>query len=126
MSQASLDVNLLFGLLALQNDLIDQGGLVGAFQAWSRDKGRGLAEILVYRGDLDADDRSAVDALVASYLRKHGGDPEKSLASIGAGSSALEQLAAAGETDLEATLARIVMASHRTEGRGDGERTALM
>ena len=32
------DRDLLFGLLALQNGLIDQGQLVAAFQAWTRDK----------------------------------------------------------------------------------------
>ena len=46
--------NLLFGLLALQIGLIDQGQLVAAFQAWSLDKARSLADHLVDRGDLDA------------------------------------------------------------------------
>ena len=32
------DHNLLFGLLALQNGLIDQVQLVAAFQAWTRDR----------------------------------------------------------------------------------------
>jgi len=44
--------DLLFGLLALQNGLIDQGQLVAAFQAWTRDKVRPLAEHLTARGDL--------------------------------------------------------------------------
>ena len=60
--------------------LIDQGQLVAAFQAWTRDKARPLADHLVARGDLDADDRAAVEALVARHLKKHGGDAEKSLA----------------------------------------------
>jgi hypothetical protein len=33
---AAADRNLLFGLLALQNGLIDQVQLVAAFQAWIR------------------------------------------------------------------------------------------
>jgi hypothetical protein len=41
-------------LLALQNGLIDQGALVAAFEAWTRDKARSLADQLVARGDLDA------------------------------------------------------------------------
>ena len=52
---AAADRHLLFGLLALQNGLIDQGQLVAAFQAWTRDKARSLADHLVARGDLDAD-----------------------------------------------------------------------
>ena len=43
---AAADRDLLFGLLALQNGLIDQGQLVAAFQAWTRDKARPLADHL--------------------------------------------------------------------------------
>jgi eukaryotic-like serine/threonine-protein kinase len=44
--------NLLFGLLALQTGLIDQARLVAAFQAWTLDKARALADHLVGRGAL--------------------------------------------------------------------------
>jgi hypothetical protein len=44
----------LLGLLALQNGLINQARLVAAFQAWTLDKHRSLADPLVARGDLDA------------------------------------------------------------------------
>ena len=57
---AAADRHLLFGLLALQNGLIDQGALVAAFQAWTRDKSRSLADQLVARGDLDADARAGL------------------------------------------------------------------
>ena len=87
MGKVPTDRNLLFGLLALQNGLIDQVKLVAAFQAWTLDKGRPLADHLVARGDLDADDRSAVDALVVRHLKKHGDSTEKSLAAIPAGPS---------------------------------------
>ena len=36
MAATAADRNLLFGLLALQNGLIDQGQLVAGFQAWTR------------------------------------------------------------------------------------------
>ena len=97
------DRDLLFGLLALQNGLIDQGQLVAAFQAWTRDKARPLADHLVARGDLDADDRAAVEALVAQHLKKHGGDAEKSLAAIPAGRSTRESLARLGDPELDGT-----------------------
>jgi hypothetical protein len=45
----------LLGLLALQNGLINQAQLVAAFQAWTLDEARSLADQLVARGDLDAD-----------------------------------------------------------------------
>ncbi len=76
------DHNLLFGVLALQNGLIDQAKLVAAFQAWTLAPDRPLADYLLARGDLDADDRAAVEALVARHLSKHGGSTEKSLAAI--------------------------------------------
>ena len=57
MSHANRD--LLFGLIALQNGMIDQSQLVAAFQAWTLEKDRPLAEHLVGRGDLEA--RSAGD-----------------------------------------------------------------
>ena len=53
MAAIAADRDLLFGLLALQNGLIDQVQLVAAFQAWTRDKRRPLAEYLAFRGDLD-------------------------------------------------------------------------
>ena len=46
-------------MLAFQNGLIDQGQLVAAFQAWTRDKARPLADHLVARGDLDASSEPA-------------------------------------------------------------------
>jgi tetratricopeptide (TPR) repeat protein/tRNA A-37 threonylcarbamoyl transferase component Bud32 len=101
------DRDLLFGLLALQNGLIDQVQLVAAFQAWTRDKGRPLAEHLVARGDLDADQRAGVEAMVALHLKKHGGDAAKSLAAIPAGRSAHESLARIGDPYLDASLALV-------------------
>lgn len=44
---AAADRQLLFGLLALQNGLINQGQLVAAFQAWTLDKVKSLADQLV-------------------------------------------------------------------------------
>jgi hypothetical protein len=62
------DRHLLFGLLALQNGLIDQGQLVAAFQAWTRDKARSLADHLQARGDLTAAKRTLLDALAEVHL----------------------------------------------------------
>jgi hypothetical protein len=68
---AAADRHLLFGLIALQVGLIDQAQLILAFQAWARDKSRPLADHLAARGDLDDDDRAAVEALAARHLTKH-------------------------------------------------------
>src|SRR5262245_61761168 len=122
MAAIAADRNLLFGLLALQNGLINQVQLVAAFQAWTLDKARSLADHLVGRGDLEADDRSAVDALVARHLKKHGGDVEQSLAAIPAGRSTRENLAQIGDPDLGGTLAHVGSGSTRHDA--DPDRTA--
>src|SRR4029077_3567663 len=114
--------DLLFGLLALQNGLIDQVQLVAAFQAWTLDKARALADHLVGRGDLDADDRSAVEALVERHIKKHGGDVERSLAAIPAGRSTRESLARIDDPDVGGTLAHLGSAS--TQHGDDADRTA--
>ena len=84
---AAADRHLLLGLLALQNGLINQGQLVAAFQAWTLDKSKSLADHLQARGELDPDDRAAVEALVTRHIKRHGGDVEKSLAAVPAGKS---------------------------------------
>jgi tetratricopeptide (TPR) repeat protein len=115
--------DLLFGLLALQVGLIDQDQLVAAFGAWTRTKGQLLAEILVARGSIDAAGRSALEAMVDVQLRKHGGDPERSLASITVGPSTRQKLAALGETDLTATLAHVRDQSETLEAPGGATAT---
>ena len=106
--------DLLFGMLALQNGLIDQGQLVAAFQSWTRARGRPLAEHLVARGDLDAEQRSGVQAMVNLHLKKHGGGAERSLAAIPAGRSTRESLARVGDADVEASIAHLSpAATHR-------------
>src|SRR3954470_20568834 len=122
MAAIAADRDLLFGLLALQNGLINQGQLVAAFQAWTLDKARALADHLVRRGDLDADDRSAVDALVARHLKKHGGDVERSLAATPAGRSTRKSLARIDDPDVADTLDRLGPGS--TQQDEDADRTA--
>ncbi len=101
------DRNLLFGLLALQNGLIEQGQLVAAFQAWTRERTQPLAEHLMTRGDLDADDRFAIEALVTRHLKKHGDDTEKSLASIRTDRATREMLCAIDDDNLQATIEHV-------------------
>ncbi len=115
--------DLLFGLLALQNGLIDQAKLVAAFQAWTLDKSRSLAEQLVGRGDLDADDRAALEGLVARHLKKHTGDVEQSLAAIPGGRSAYEGLSRIGDPDIDATLSVLGTGPGSTELAADTDRT---
>ncbi|QDV39643.1 serine/threonine-protein kinase [Tautonia plasticadhaerens] len=121
---AASDRDLLFGLLALQNGLIDQVQLVGAFQAWTRDRGRALDDHLVALGHLEADARDGVAAMLVLHLKKNGGDTERSLASLPAGRSTRDRLAALADPELTGSVARIGGASDATEeGEGDAGRT---
>ena len=124
MPTVNVDRNLLFGLLALQNGLIDQDQLITAFRAWTRDKGRPIAEYLVTRGDLDADQRSAVQGLVLLHEKKHGGSTEKSLAAIPAGRSTRKSLLALGDSEIEGTLAQVGSGLPTSEWDTDADRTS--
>jgi serine/threonine-protein kinase len=99
------DRPLLLGLLALQTGLIDQGQLVAAFQAWTLDKSRSLADHLEGRGDLMGPRRAVLEALVQVHVESHGGDVEKSLATLPPNPSARAALAELGDPELEATIA---------------------
>jgi serine/threonine-protein kinase len=123
----AVDRHLLFGLLALQNGLIDQVQLVAAFQAWTRDKARRLADQLVARGDLDADACAGLDAIVALHVKKHG-NVEKSLAAVPANRSTRASLAALNEPEIEATLARVTRSKNgqAIELDDDPDRTATV
>ena len=67
--------NLLFGVLALQNDFINRDDLPAAFAVWVADKARPLGQILVDRGALDDARRALLEALVGEHLKRHGRNP---------------------------------------------------
>jgi tetratricopeptide (TPR) repeat protein len=71
-----IDHNLLFGVLALQLDLIDRDGFVNACLAWARHKNTPLADVLITRGLLTA----AARAKVEQQLNEHAGDARAGLA----------------------------------------------
>jgi serine/threonine-protein kinase len=128
MAAIAADRDLLFGLIALQNGLIDQDQLVNAFRAWTRDKARSLADHLQARGDLTVAKRALLDALAEVHLEAHDGDVEKSLAAVPANRSTRASLADLGEPEVDATLARIARGKngHATERDDDPDRTAAL
>jgi eukaryotic-like serine/threonine-protein kinase len=115
--------DLLFGLLALQNGLIDQVQLVAAFQAWTLDKTRALADHLIALGHLNGAQKAVVEAMADLHVAKHG-DVERSLAAISAGRSTQESLARLGDPDIERTLGHVQPRSTQQNGEADADRTA--
>jgi eukaryotic-like serine/threonine-protein kinase len=66
-SRVDTSRDLLFGMLALQEGLVDSAQLIAAFRTWSQVKNRTLPEVLVQNGDIDKGDRRILDALVSSH-----------------------------------------------------------
>jgi eukaryotic-like serine/threonine-protein kinase len=119
--------DLLFGLLALQTGMIDQGALFTAFAAWTRDKSRTLADHLVALGHLDAPRRAAVEAIAGVHVQALGGDIEKSLAVLAVGRSTRGSLALAGGPDVTATLGHVGSAHPSThDDDNDPDRTGSL
>ncbi len=107
--------NLLFGLLALQNNFIDRDALLDAFNRWVHDKVRPLGEILVDRGALAPDEFALLGALVAKHLEKFDNDPQKSLAALSSIGSARQDLSRVADQDVQASLGYVSAARHGRE-----------
>jgi serine/threonine-protein kinase len=125
--------DLLFGMLALQNGLIDAEALLAAFRAWTLDRGRALAEHLVERGALDGAQRAALEALAELHRKKHGGDDQRSLAALPVGSSIRTRLEAVGDPELTVTLETLGSGStdsdrtfRMADAAGDGPRYRIL
>ena len=104
-------------LLALQTGLINQAQLVAAFHAWTQAMERPMAEILAEQGAMEAPCITLVEGLVIEHLRRHGNDPERSLAAIGVGRLTHECLARIGNSELDASLAHARLGIDRARGR---------
>ncbi len=78
-STMSTDQNLLFGVIALQMDLLDAGRFARACTFWSADKSKSLGDVLVERGWIAPRDREEVDQMLSRRLEKFGGDARAGL-----------------------------------------------
>jgi PAS domain S-box-containing protein len=81
-TSSNTDQNLLFGLIAMQSDLIDMRQFVDACTLWGTRKDCLLADVLVEQEWLLPDDRQHVEYLLQRRLKKAGGDAIKPLASM--------------------------------------------
>ena len=108
MPRIDADRNLLFGIMALQNDFITRDALIAAMNAWALEKHRPIGEILVERGALDPGDRDALEAMIARRLAKHGDDPARSLAALSSAAGVAGDLRrAVDDPDVLASIAAV-------------------
>lgn len=76
------DRNLLFGLIAMQSDLIEMRQFVDACTLWGAQKDCSLADVLVEQGWLIAEDREHVEYPLNRHMKKVAGDVKRSLAGM--------------------------------------------
>ncbi len=101
------DINLLFGILALQLDFITRDQLIAAMSAWVFDKNKALSAILVKHGALAEDRHVLLQALVREHLNKHENDPQRSLAALGPVGFVQADLEKLGDPLLQASLVHV-------------------
>jgi serine/threonine-protein kinase len=98
------DRNLLFGVLALQADLLTPSRFAEACTAWSARKGTPLADLLVEHGWLTPADRTDVQKLLDRKLARHHGDARAGLAEVTT-DAIKRSLAAVADPDVRQSLA---------------------
>src|SRR5258708_13987348 len=106
-ASARADRNLLFGIIALQNNFVTREQFVAAFDAWVQDKSRSLAEILESQHALAAEQRQVLESLLELFLKKHDGDAEKSLAALSPVPQVRPDLERLNDPDLGASLGQM-------------------
>ena len=100
------DRNLLFGVLALQTDLIDSSQFADACAAWAARKTAPLADILIERGWITAADKADVERLMERKLKRHGGDLQATIDAV-ADAGVREAMLTVEDTELRRTMARL-------------------
>src|SRR5688572_4065124 len=104
MTDSSADRNLLFGILALQNNFISHPVLLSALKTWTRDKSQPLGRLLVAGNQLKASQYELLEALVAEHLAQHNDSAQQSLAAVAPSAELTHQLTALPDADLQHSL----------------------
>ena len=96
--------DVLFGLIALNNNLVDPAVIPAALRARALEPIRSLAELLVSQGALTPVQCDLVETLSGEYIERGGGDALKGLATLIANPSARERLDQLGDLGLPESL----------------------
>jgi tRNA A-37 threonylcarbamoyl transferase component Bud32 len=118
--RAVTDLNLLFGVVALQAALIDNNQFAEACAAWTMRRNTPLADLLVERGLLTADDKREVERIAERYLKRHGGSARASLAAV-AGAEARKSLAQVEDEEVQQSLAELPKTNESVQATVDSD-----
>ncbi|MCA9263479.1 MAG: serine/threonine protein kinase, partial [Planctomycetales bacterium] len=99
------NANLLFGILALQNDFVSREDFLAASSRWMQDKSRALSDILVEIGALSSADHALLKPLVERHIQAHGGDATVSLRNLSSLGPLGDELRTIVDSEVEASLA---------------------
>src|SRR5512135_1018150 len=92
MTAVDSEQSLLFGILALQEGLIEPSDFMAAFLCLQKDPTRSMAQILIERGVLSEQDRTMLEGLILRHSLRDGGGSESSPAELGPPAARLGQL----------------------------------
>ena len=101
------DLNLLFGILALQMDFITRDQLIAAMHAWVLDKKKLLSSLLDEHKALSPERNALLRALVQEHLKQHDNDPQKSLAAVSSVGSVKKDLEKIADPDVQASIIQV-------------------
>jgi tetratricopeptide (TPR) repeat protein len=118
MAQHPADLNLLYGILALQLDFISRDQLVAALNAWVVEKSQPLGAILVSQQALAPERHTLLQALVQEHLRQHHHDPQRSLAAVNPVGSVRRDLEQLADAEVQASLSRVAVAGPTADDPG--------
>jgi serine/threonine protein kinase/formylglycine-generating enzyme required for sulfatase activity len=104
MATTHADTNLVFAILALQMEFLRREQLVAGFQVWVHNKTQPLGKVLQEQGALSEPQLGLLLALVEYQLAAHDGDVARTLASLGAPKSLLQELEQIDDPDVQASL----------------------
>jgi eukaryotic-like serine/threonine-protein kinase len=81
-SNVNVDRNLLFAVIALQDDLIDQTQFADVCAGWAVQLERPLSDLLIERKWITEQDRGDVERKLERKLKKNGGDARATLGAV--------------------------------------------
>ncbi len=112
--------NLLFGVVALQNGVVDADRLAETCADWVGEPNQKLADLMMERGLMTVEQRTQLEEAVEHELATHGGDPQATLAATIDGRSleAIRGVAANTVLELEGKLSLpSAQSAHQVLGR---------